>query len=86
MFLFSSVGFGFCFSSRYCYFHYLLDNNWLIVLILIRMIPTKIVMTVILAIIGVMTDNINASIDMDTDPTFLLRVILITIITYDHYH
>lgn len=58
----------------------------MIVLILIRMIPTKIVMTVILAIIGVMTDNINANIDMDTDPTFLLRVILITIITYDHYH
>lgn len=58
----------------------------MIVLIFIRMIPTKIVMTVILAIIGVMTDNINASIDMDTDPTFLLRVILITIITYDHYH
>lgn len=50
------------------------------------MIPTKIVMTVILAIIGVMTDNINANIDMDTGPTFLLRVILITIITYDHYH
>lgn len=58
----------------------------MIVLILIGMIPTKIVMTVILAIIGVMTDNINANIDMDTDPTFLLRVILITIITYDHYH
>lgn len=47
----------------------------MIVLILIRMIPTKIVMTVILAIIGVMTDNINANIDMDTDPTFLLRYI-----------
>lgn len=60
----------------------------MIVLILIRMIPTKIVLTVILAIIGVMADNnvINANIDMDSDDTFLLRVILITIITYDHYH
>lgn len=47
----------------------------MIVLIFIRMIPTKIVLTVILAIIGVMTDNINANIDMDTDPTFLLRYI-----------